>query len=295
MATEIPSSHSEWLNVFSNISSLLHVPSARTSNLPDLDARTTPQLIDHTLLAPTATSNEISNLCAEAREHHFRTVCVRPDHVAHAKKELSGSDVEVASVVGFPSDDTALSFTTEQKIAEATAAVADGATELDMVLNYEDLKEAAQSSDEQQPSMYTTIYEDILAVRKANPETVVLKVIFETSQLDDEDVARACVICSLAGVDFVKTSTGFRGHGATAEVVRLMRTVCDVCQNEGLTKKRVQVKASGGIRTIADVRKMVSVGAERIGTSSGVAIVKGIGKEDQGSAKDITEITAVEY
>jgi deoxyribose-phosphate aldolase len=295
MSAVLPSSHSEWLNLFSYISSLLHVPPTRTSQLPDLDARTTARLIDHTLLAPAATPGQISTLCAEAREHHFRTVCIRSNHVSQAKKELSASDVEVASVIGFPSDDTAPSFTTDQKTAEAKIAVSDGSSELDMVLNYEGLKAAGQPSDDAQTSSYSVLYEDILAVRKAVPEPIVLKVIFETSQLADEDVARASVICCLAGADFVKTSTGFRGHGATVEAVQLMRTVCDVCHTEGLMQKKVYVKASGGIKTIEDVRKMVSVGADRIGASAGVAIMNGLGRTEPGVPQNLTEATTAGY
>ena len=294
MSAALPSSQGEWLNLFSHISSLLHVPPTSTSQLPDLDARTTARLIDHTLLAPVATSDQTSDLCAEAREHHFRTVCLRPGYVAQARRELSGSDVAIASVVGFPSDDTAPSFTTAEKIAEATKAVADGATELDMVLDYEALKDSAESSDGD-ISTYTTVYNDILAVRKAVPEPTVLKVILETSQLSEEEISRASVMCCLANTDFVKTSTGFRGHGATSEAVQLMRTVCDVCQSEGLTNKRVQVKASGGIRTIDDVRKMVSVGADRIGASAGVAIMSGLGEKKPDASKDITDTIAAEF
>lgn len=215
--------------------------------------------------------------------------------MAHAKKELSDSAVGLASVIGFPSDDTPPSFTTEQKIQEAKNAVANGASELDMVMDYEHLKQAAQSSDDKQSSFYNAVYEDILAVRDAVLGITALKVIFETSQLTSEDVARASVICCLAGADFVKTSTGFREHGATVEVVQLMRTVCDVCQSEGLISKRVRVKASGGIRTMEDVRKMVSVGAERIGASAGVAIMNGLDKKDSTTKRDMAEATAAEY
>lgn len=295
MAMSLPSDHNEWLNLFSSVSSLLHVPPSHTSQLPDLDTRTTARLIDHTLLAPAATSAQISTLCAEAREHQFRTVCVRSNHVAQAKKELSGTAVGVASVVGFPSDDDYPSYTTAQKVAKARTAVADGATELDMVLNYEALKEDGQASENGQTSMYTAIYEDVLAVRKAAPRPVILKVILEISQLTDEDVARACVICCLSGADFVKTSTGFRGHGATLEAVQLMRAVCDVCQSEGLAKERVQVKASGGIKTINDVRKMVSVGAERIGASAGVAIISGLQKRNLGAPDGVEDRARGDY
>ncbi|KAF7502673.1 hypothetical protein GJ744_005286 [Endocarpon pusillum] len=295
MASSLPSVHNEWLNLFSHVSSLLHVPPSHTSELPDLDARTTARLIDHTLLAPAATLDQISTLCVEAREHHFRTVCVRSNHVAQAKKDLLGTDVGVASVVGFPSDDDYPSYTTARKVAEARSAIADGATELDMVLNYDALKEDGQVSENDQTSMYTAIYEDVMAVREAAPKPTLLKVILETSQLTDEDVARACVICCLSGADFVKTSTGFRGHGATLEVVQLMRAVCDVCQSEGLTTGRVQVKASGGIRTIDDVRKMVSVGAERIGASAGVAIISGLNRRNSGIPKALEDRVRGDY
>lgn len=295
MSAGPPSSHGEWLHLFSHISSLLHVPPTRTSQLPDLDARTTARLIDHTLLAPSASSDQISLLCAEARERQFRAVCLRPDHIVQAVRELSGSDVAIAAVVSFPCDDTTPSFTMDQKIGEARKAISDGATELDMVLDYEALKEAALSSDDEKVSPYTTVYEDVVAVRKAVPEPIVLKVIFETSQLTDEDVSRAAVICCLAGANFVKTSTGFRGCGATVEAVQLMRTVCDVCQSEGLTNKRVQVKASGGIRTIDDVRKMVSVGADRIGASAGVAIMNGLGEKKPAAVTDIADAMKAEY
>ncbi len=295
MATPLPSVHTEWLKLFSYVSSLLHVKPSHTSELPDLDARTTARLIDHTLLAPAATSDQISKLCLEAREHHFRTVCVRSNHVAQASKELSGTDVGIASVIGFPSNDDYLSYNTVQKVAEARSAIADGATELDMVLNYEALKEDGQASEDGQTSMYTAIYEDVLAVRQAAPRPTLLKVILEISQLTDEDVARACVICCLSGADFVKTSTGFRGHGATLEAVQLMRAICDVCQSEGLAKEKVQVKASGGIKTINDVRKMVSVGAERIGASAGVAIVSGLNERRSGVPKDMANRASGDY
>lgn len=291
MNETVPLSQDEWLLLFSHTSSLLHVPPKRTSSLPDLDALATAQLIDHTLLDPSATPDQISALCAEAREHHFRAVCVRPNYVAHAKKELSGSDVRVASVIGFPSDDSAPLITGEQKATEAKAAVADGATELDMVLNYQALRDAAQTTDDTEISIYTRVYEDVLAVRKAVPQVILLKVILETSQLTSEDVTRATVISCKAGADFVKTSTGFRGNGAKVETVELMREVCDICQSEGLARKRVDVKASGGIRTIDDVRKMVSAGAARIGTSAGVSIMNRLKKQDSDHARETTETT----
>lgn len=279
MNEAVPVSQGEWALLFSHISSLLHVPPpTRTSHLPDLDALATARLIDHTLLDPAATAHQISALCAEAREHRFRAVCVRSKYVAHAKEELSGSEVRVASVVGFPCDDSAPLFTVEEKTMEAKAAVADGAAELDMVLNYEALRNAAPQTtdDERETSIYTRVYEDVRAVRRAVPEAILLKVILETSQLTTEDVARASAISCKAGADFVKTSTGFRGHGADVETVRLMREVCDLCQSEGLASKRVNVKASGGIRTIDHVREMVSAGADRIGTTAGVSIMNGL-------------------
>ncbi|KAJ5220047.1 Aldolase-type TIM barrel [Penicillium chermesinum] len=214
-----------------------------------------PQLIDHTLLSVPAEPGQIDQLCAEAKEHNFASVCVRLDHVARATANLEGAPgTVVACVVGFPEG----AFDSSAKVREAQEAVERGASELDMVINYPLLKEGR----------YQAVYNDIVAVRQAAPAPVKLKAIVETSQLDRDQLIAATVLVCKAGADFVKTSTGFRGAGADPESVTTMRMVADVC---GSTCK---VKASGGIRSASDFLRMVKAGAMRIGTSSGVKIMK---------------------
>ena len=209
------------------------------------------KLIDHTLLKPAATQADIQHLCDEARQYGFWSVCVNPYWVPFAKKALQGTDVKVCTVIGF-----ALGATTSAtKAFEAQQAVQNGADELDMVLNMGALK----SGDE------ATVLADIQAVRKVC-QGHILKVIIETSQLTQEEKVKACQLASQAGADFVKTSTGFNGGGATVEDVALMRKSVPA---------RVQVKASGGVRTRADFDAMVAAGAARIGTSGGVRIIEG--------------------
>lgn len=207
--------------------------------------------IDHTLLKPDATQAQIQRLCDEARTYGFASVCVNPVWVRFAKEQLQGCDVKVCTVIGFP-----LGATTPQvKAFEAQNAIANGADELDMVLNIGALKAA----DTQ------TVLNDIRAVRTATPGKI-LKVIIETSLLSDAEKVTACELAAQAGADFVKTSTGFSGGGATAEDVALMREHIP---------GHMHVKASGGIRTPADAEKMIAAGAQRIGTSGGVKIVEG--------------------
>ena len=209
------------------------------------------KLIDHTLLKPDATQAQIKCLCNEARTHGFASVCVNPVWVRFAKKELQGTGVKVCTVIGFP-----LGATTPQvKVFEAQDAIQNGADELDMVLNIGALKAGDTNA----------VLEDIRAVRKATPGKI-LKVIIETALLTDPEKATACQLAAQAGADFVKTSTGFNGGGATAEDVVLMRAHIPA---------EMHVKASGGVRTRADAEKMIAAGAERIGTSSGVKIVEG--------------------
>ncbi|MBQ9255697.1 MAG: deoxyribose-phosphate aldolase, partial [Acidaminococcaceae bacterium] len=202
-------------------------------------------------LKPAATQADIQHLCDEARQYGFWSVCVNPYWVPFAKKALQGTDVKVCTVIGF-----ALGATTSAtKAFEAQQAVQNGADELDMVLNMGALK----SGDE------ATVLADIQAVRKVC-QGHILKVIIETSQLTQEEKVKACQLASQAGADFVKTSTGFNGGGATVEDVALMRKSVPA---------RVQVKASGGVRTRADFAAMVAAGAARIGTSGGVRIIEG--------------------
>lgn len=209
------------------------------------------KLIDHTLLKPTATRADIEKLCAEARQYGFCSVCVNPYWVTFAKQCLQGTDVKVCTVIGF-----ALGATTSAaKAFEAQDAVKNGADELDMVINMGELK--AQT--------YDAVLSDIRAVRRAC-EGKILKVIIETSQLTDEEKVKACQLAQQAGANFVKTSTGFNGGGATAADVALMRKT---------VSPSMQVKASGGVRTRADFDAMVAAGATRIGASAGVKIIEG--------------------
>jgi deoxyribose-phosphate aldolase len=215
-------------------------------------------LIDHTQLRPTATAGDIERLCQEAKEYKFASVCVLPHRVNLAANFLHESGVKVCAVIGFPLGANAAAV----KAMEAVKAVADGAEELDMVINLGALKD--QQSAEVQA--------DIGAVMKGAKGRLV-KVILETSLLADEEIVLACKLSAAAGAGFVKTSTGFGGSAATVEHVRLMRkTVGD----------RLGVKASGGIRELKTLMQMIDAGATRIGTSSGVALMA----DNQASASD---------
>ncbi|MBG9944483.1 deoxyribose-phosphate aldolase [Brevibacillus formosus] len=207
--------------------------------------------IDHTLLKPDATQEMIDKLCAEAREHDFMSVCVNPFWVKRSAELLAGSDVKVCTVIGFPLG----ASTIESKAAETRDAIANGATEVDMVLNVGALK----SGD------LETVKKDIAAVKQAAGD-ILLKVILETCLLTEEEKVVACKLSVEAGADYVKTSTGFSTGGATVEDIALMRKT--VGPNVG-------VKASGGVRDGETAVAMIEAGASRIGTSSGVSIVTG--------------------
>lgn len=208
--------------------------------------------IDHTLLKPESTTEQILKLCEEAKKYDFASVCVNPTHIALCSKALQGSSVKVCTVIGFPLG----ANTSATKAFETKDAIANGAQEIDMVLNIGALIE----------SNYELVKQDIKAVHDSANGTLV-KVIFETCLLSDEQIVKACQICMEVGVEYVKTSTGFNKSGATFEVVKLMSdTVKDVCK----------VKAAGGVRSYADAVKMVNeCGASRLGTSSGAAIMEG--------------------
>lgn len=212
------------------------------------------RLIDHTLLKPTAGPDQVRQLCAEAREHDFATVCVNPVWVALCAELLAGSRVQVCTVVGFPLG----ADLPAAKAFEAERCIALGAREIDMVLNLGALK--AQE--------YGAVRDDIAAVVAASHATgALVKVIIETAYLTEVEKIAACVLAVDAGADFVKTSTGFGPAGATVADVALMRRVV------GPT---VGVKAAGGIRTADDFRAMVAAGANRIGASAGVQIMAGL-------------------
>lgn len=208
--------------------------------------------IDHTLLKPEATKDDISKLCDEAKEHKFFSVCINPAYVRFAREKLKDTDVKVATVIGFPLGST----TKEVKAYEAENAIKNGADELDMVINVGALKD----------KNYDLVKEDIEAVVNVAKDKALVKVIIETCLLDNEEKKKACELAKEAGADFVKTSTGFSTAGATEEDVKLMREV--VGEDMG-------VKASGGIRDYEKAMKMIEAGATRLGASSSIKIVEG--------------------
>lgn len=216
---------------------------------------TTPQLakmIDHTLLRADATQSEMAKLTEEAKQYQFASVCVNPGWVAYAAEQLQGTGVDICTVIGFPLG----ASTTETKAFETKDAIAKGATEVDMVINISALKDGKDDYVEQ----------DIRAVVEAAAGKALVKVIIETCLLTDDEKVRACQAAVRAGADFVKTSTGFSTGGAMPEDISLMRRTVG---------PDVGVKASGGVRSLEDMQKMIEAGATRIGASSGVKIMQG--------------------
>jgi deoxyribose-phosphate aldolase len=211
------------------------------------------KMIDHTLLKPDATQQEIAQLCFEAHKYGFASVCVNPTWVSLCAELLKGSPVKVCTVIGFPLGATS----SETKAFETETAIRQGATEIDMVINIGALK--ARDLD--------SVAKDIRGVvNVAHARGIIVKVIIETVLLNDEDKTIACLISKEAGADFVKTSTGFAGGGATTHDVALMRKVVG---------PEMGVKASGGVRTFEDAENMIKAGATRIGASAGVKIIQG--------------------
>lgn len=207
--------------------------------------------IDHTLLAPTATQEQIKNLCSEALAHKFKSVCVNPSWVECCARELSGSGVLVCTVIGFPLGATL----TASKVSETKFALSLGASEFDMVINVGRIK----SGD------WDFVLKDMSeVVQAASGKTV--KVILETCLLSDDEIVQACKHAVAAGVHFVKTSTGFSTAGATIHHVELMKKTVG---------EKALVKASGGVRDFTTAMKMIEAGAMRLGTSSGIAIIQG--------------------
>ena len=206
--------------------------------------------IDHTILKATASSSDVQKLCEEAIEHEFYSVCVNGCYVADAKHLLQGTDVKIAAVVGFPLG----AMTTAAKVFEAKEAVENGASEIDMVINVAKLKDGE----------FEYVENEIRQIKKAIGDNV-LKVIIETCYLTDEEKVKACELSLVAKADFVKTSTGFGTGGATYEDVKLMKSVVG---------DNAKVKASGGVKDKETAQKYVELGAERLGTSSGIDIVK---------------------
>ena len=210
------------------------------------------KLIDHTLLKATATISEIETLCKEAVEYDFYSVCVNSGYVATAKKFLTGTDIKVCSVVGFPLG----AMSAKAKYFETGEALADGADEIDMVLNVGLLKSGKNNQ----------VLDEIIALKRCVGENRVLKVILETCYLTDEEKRLACRLALDAKADFIKTSTGFGTGGATLADIKLMKEC---------VQHKAKVKASGGIRDYETAMQYVNLGVERIGTSNGIAILKG--------------------
>lgn len=211
------------------------------------------RMIDHTLLKAEATKEQIEKLCAEAKQLNFASVCVNPTWVKRSSELLQGTDVLVCTVIGFPLG----ANTPAVKAFEAKDAIANGAKEVDMVINIGALKD----------KNYDLVQADIAAVVEAAKDSALVKVIIESCLLTDEEKVKACELAVAAGADYVKTSTGFSTGGATAEDIALMRKTVG---------PELGVKASGGVRSLEDMKKMVEAGATRIGASSGVAIMNGL-------------------
>ncbi|MEK0423610.1 MAG: hypothetical protein RLZ95_1520 [Bacteroidota bacterium] len=214
--------------------------------------------IDHTILKPTCLVADIEKLCSEAKQYNFAAVCVPPNFVKLAKEQVAGTEVKVATVIGFPFGYSA----TEAKIAEIILAMVDGADELDVVANISAIKNGdwAAIADE---------INHIMPIIRSKGKTV--KIIIESGVLTDDEIVKCCDIYGIAGIDFLKTSTGYAEKGASVEAVKLFRKNLP---------NAVHIKASGGIRDYAAAKEMIDAGATRIGCSAGVAIVTGANTEN---------------
>ena len=216
------------------------------------------KFIDHTILKAAATKEDVKKLCDEAKEYGFYSVCVNGANVEYAYSQVKDSDVKVAAVVGFPLG----AMAKDVKVFEAKKAIEDGASEIDMVINIGALKD----------KHYDLVENEIRKIKEAIGSNV-LKVIIETCYLTDDEKVKACELSVNAKADFVKTSTGFGTGGATFEDVELMKkTVGD----------KAEVKASGGVKDLKTAKKYIELGATRLGTSSGIAIVTGLESEKAG-------------
>ncbi|MBX2841995.1 MAG: deoxyribose-phosphate aldolase [Flammeovirgaceae bacterium] len=210
------------------------------------------QYIEHTNLKPTATQADIEKLLEEAIQYQFLGVCVPPYWVKKVKRDIGQNEVRLVTVAGFP-----LGYNMSQtKLAEISQAIDEGANEIDVVMNLTAFKSDAKGWAKVEVAQFAKL---------THQHDVLLKVILETAYLSDEEIVTACKFCKNAGADFVKTSTGFGPFGATSEHVKLMKDTVG---------ETVGVKASGGIKTLEQVNQLIATGAERIGTSSGVEIVK---------------------
>ncbi|TXE07690.1 deoxyribose-phosphate aldolase [Gelidibacter salicanalis] len=205
--------------------------------------------IEHTLLKPNTTERQIIDLCNDAKKNQFYAVCVNGCYVALAKQLLSDSEVKIVSVIGFPLG----AMSAEAKVFEAKNAVKDGADEIDMVINIGLIRS----------QNYVTVFKELSDIKTALG-TIPLKVILEISELSKNEIVKACEICIDAKVDFIKTSTGFSKSGATLTAVKIIKKI---------VKDKAKIKASGGIKDLETALKYIDAGADRIGTSSGVAMM----------------------
>lgn len=236
------------------IDNIVKFGASRIGTNPGIEGRFDEKLahmIDHTILKPEVTRDDLKKVCDEARQYHFATVCVNSSNIPFVARQLKGSGVKPIAVVGFPLG----AASPQSKAFEAKEAIRNGAEEIDMVINIGELK----SKD------YKLVYDDIRAVVEASKPHKV-KVIIETSSLNHDEKVAACVLSKTAGAAFVKTSTGFAKGGATVEDIELMRRIVG---------HDMEVKASGGIRSKSDAEAMIKAGANRIGASASVAIVTG--------------------
>ncbi|MEK7308617.1 MAG: deoxyribose-phosphate aldolase [Nitrospirota bacterium] len=210
------------------------------------------KLIDHTLLKPEATETDIKKLCKEAEKYSFFSVCVNPCFIKTAREKLSGTGVKISTVIGFPLG----AMHNKVKIYEATEAVLTGADELDVVINIGMIKS----------NNWTAVQKEISDLVTATPD-VIHKIIIETYYLSDDEKINASLAVMKSGAEFVKTSTGFAPSGATVKDIEMIKAA---------TKGKIGIKAAGGIRTLKDVLTFIKAGATRIGTSSGITIIKEI-------------------
>ncbi|MFN2150632.1 MAG: deoxyribose-phosphate aldolase [Anaerolineales bacterium] len=244
-----------------SIPELIQLAQAYEKELPPAPAALVPPVgaaiarwIDHTILKPEATVHQVKQICQEALEYNFASVCINPSFVPLVAGLLAGSEVETCTVVGFPLGATLPTV----KMAETLTVMSMGATEIDMVINIGALKAQA----------YGQVLNDIeIVVEAAHNQRAIVKVIIETALLTQLEKIIACLLCKEAGADFVKTSTGFSTAGATVPDVELMRAVVGA---------KMGVKAAGGIRNLADAQAMIAAGASRLGASAGVAIMQEI-------------------
>lgn len=226
---------------------------AEKNSKPVMEKMSLNKYIDHTILKPTCLVSDIEKLCAEAKQYDFAAVCVPPNFVKLAKEKVAGSTVQVATVIGFPFGYSA----TEAKIAEIILAMVDGADELDVVANISAIKNGDWSAIADEINHIMPI------IRSKNK---VVKIIIESGVLTDDEIINCCDIYGIAGIDYLKTSTGYAEKGASVEAVKLFRKHLP---------DQIQIKASGGIRDYATAQLMIDAGATRIGCSAGVAIVSG--------------------